>query len=82
MKLIHYYIFRTVHNQCQSQLGEICDFGEFRHFIVRPHLVTSKLNRTVRHPKQRVIDQVQPDQDIGISQFDQRDSYTKLLHRR
>ena len=47
-------------------MGEICDFGEFRHFIVRPHLVTSKLNRTVRHPKQRVIDQVQPDQDIGM----------------
>ena len=45
-------------------MGEICDFGEFRNFIVRPHLVTSKLNRTVRHPKQRVIDQIHADQYI------------------
>ena len=60
--------FRTVHNKCQSQLGEICDFGEFRNFIVKPELVTSKSNRTMRHPKRRVIDEVRPDEEMENSQ--------------
>ena len=60
--------FRTVHNKCQSQLGEICDFGEFRNFIVKPELVTSKSNRTMRHPKRRVIDEVRPDEEMENAQ--------------
>ena len=48
---------RTVHNQCQSQMGEVCDFGEFRKFIVSPQLVkTSKKNR-------KIIEQVNQDPD-------------------
>jgi hypothetical protein len=39
-------------------MGEVCDFGEFRQLIVSPQCVTSKLNRTMRHPKQRVINEV------------------------
>merc|ERR1711976_318190 len=34
---------RTVHNQCQSQMGEVCDLGEFRKFIVSPYLVKAKM---------------------------------------
>jgi len=56
---------RTVHNQCQSQMGEVCDYGEFRNLIVSPQLVTSKSNRTIRNPKRRVIDQVTPDLELG-----------------
>ena len=36
-------------------MGEVCDYGEFRNLIVSPQLVTSKSNRTMRHPKRRVI---------------------------
>lgn len=53
---------RTVHNQCQATLGDICDQGEFKNLIVSPLLVTSKPNRTVRHPKRRVIDEVKLDE--------------------
>ena len=63
-KFIITFFCRTVHNQCQSQMGEVCDFGEFQHFIVRPQLVRTKPNRTMRYPKQRVIDEVQIDQNL------------------
>ena len=46
-------------------MGEVCDFGEIRQFIVSPQLVTSKSNRTVRHPKRRVIDEVIADEHLG-----------------
>ena len=41
-------------------MGEICDFGEFRKFIVSPQLVTSKSNRTMRKI-QKVIEFVAKD---------------------
>ena len=49
---------RTVHNQCQSQMGEVCDFGEFRKFIVSPQLV-----KTTSKNRKNILDQVKQDPD-------------------
>ncbi len=32
---------RTAHRSCQSRLGERCDLGEFRRFVVPPGCVTA-----------------------------------------
>ena len=47
---------RTVHNQCQSQMGEVCDLGEFRKFIVSPYLVKTKMVKN-----RKIIDEVKQD---------------------
>ncbi|XP_063229561.1 diacylglycerol kinase epsilon [Bacillus rossius redtenbacheri] len=33
---------RTVHSACHQSLGEVCDFGPFRNFIIPPSCVTLK----------------------------------------
>ena len=47
-----------VHEECQTETGDRCNYGKHRKVIVPPETVISKQGRTVSSPRRRVISQV------------------------